>query len=683
LRAAGRGGRGARPRSHSIRLRLSHSTPSFHAPPAPRPARSAAKAEGNAAQAKGDFDAAIAAYTRAIAADPSDHVFFSNRSASLLSKGDAEGALADAEACVKLNAGWSKGYSRVGAALFKLGRLEDAAKAYKDGLAVERSAALAEGLEEVEAALAARQRRAAGPAVGGNLSSLFGPAFFARVAANPKLAPYLQDKDFMAKLMGLAQDPTALIAAMGMGGAMGGGMPAAPPDPRIAEVLQFAFSAAGRGGAGGAGGEFGEEGEEEEEEEEGGAGGAGSGMRVERPAPPPAQPQQKRKPAPLEPQAAPPPSDETPEEAAARKAREQDAARARARKEEGNAAYKARRFDEALVAYREAAALDPRDMTYLLNEASVHFECKRWDECEAACVAAVDKGREVGAPFAVFAKAYARRGNVAAARGDLERAVELYEQAQLEQRTDEVGAKLKKARVDLKALKEKAYQDPAEGAAAKERGNVAFKAGQWAEAIKQYSDAIARDPGNATYYQNRATAQAKVMNYGGALEDCERALKIDPKFVKALNRKGNCQVALKEYHKALDSFRAALALEPENGDAREGLRLTGAKINEGGAAMDEERAQRAREDPDIQMLLRDPMVSAALEDLQRDQASARKVMADPIMRAKIEKLIGAQPAAPRARGTQQVEAGFLRTRTHAPLASPPHPQPLACSARLK
>ena len=66
-------------------------------------------------------------------------------------------ALADGEACVKLNAGWGKGYSRVGAALFKLGRLEDAMKAYKDGLAVERSAALAEGLEEVEAALAAPQ----------------------------------------------------------------------------------------------------------------------------------------------------------------------------------------------------------------------------------------------------------------------------------------------------------------------------------------------------------------------------------------------------------------------------------------------------------------------------------------------------------------------------------------------
>ncbi len=35
--------------------------------------------------------------------------------------------------CVSLKSDWAKGYSRLGAAHFGLGQLEEAAKAYKDG----------------------------------------------------------------------------------------------------------------------------------------------------------------------------------------------------------------------------------------------------------------------------------------------------------------------------------------------------------------------------------------------------------------------------------------------------------------------------------------------------------------------------------------------------------------------
>lgn len=39
--------------------------------------------------------------------------------------------------------------------------------------------------------------------------------------------------------------------------------------------------------------------------------------------------------------------------------------------------------------------------------------------------------------------------------------------------------------------------------------------------------------------------------------------------------------------------------------------------------------------------MRDPMVSAALEDLQRDPSAARRIMSDPGMAAKIQKLVAA------------------------------------------
>jgi tetratricopeptide (TPR) repeat protein len=119
---------------------------------------------------------------QALEIDPFNHIVYSNRSASYLKKGDLEDALKDAEQCVTLDATWAKGYGRKGAALFALGRLDDALAAYKHGTAVfpkdvcdmwvnlcctaahgsglhlePLNAMLREGLSEVQAAIDARK----------------------------------------------------------------------------------------------------------------------------------------------------------------------------------------------------------------------------------------------------------------------------------------------------------------------------------------------------------------------------------------------------------------------------------------------------------------------------------------------------------------------------------------------
>lgn len=95
---------------------------------------------------------------------------------------------------------------------------------------------------------------------------------------------------------------------------------------------------------------------------------------------------------------------------------------------------------------------------------------------------------------------------------------------------------------------------------------------------------------------------------------------------------------------ALESFQRALDIDPENDEAKTGLRDTIRKINEtqhvGGEA-DPERHRRAMEDPEVQAILTDPMVNAALEDMQRDPGAMRRIMADAGMAAKIQKLIAA------------------------------------------
>jgi stress-induced-phosphoprotein 1 len=95
---------------------------------------------------------------QAIKLDPTNasgqlHVFYSNRSAAHLASGNAPAALKDAAQCLRANPAFAKGHSRRGAALFRLGRFQEAAAAYEAGLALEpANAEMRKALAEVQKA---------------------------------------------------------------------------------------------------------------------------------------------------------------------------------------------------------------------------------------------------------------------------------------------------------------------------------------------------------------------------------------------------------------------------------------------------------------------------------------------------------------------------------------------------
>ena len=65
-----------------------------------------AKAKGNKAFSAKQYVAAISAFSDAIAIDPKNHVFYSNRSAAYLKNKQAQKAVADAEKCVSIKPDW-------------------------------------------------------------------------------------------------------------------------------------------------------------------------------------------------------------------------------------------------------------------------------------------------------------------------------------------------------------------------------------------------------------------------------------------------------------------------------------------------------------------------------------------------------------------------------------------------
>jgi tetratricopeptide (TPR) repeat protein len=111
-----------------------------------------AKSKGNAAYAAGEYKAAIKWYTTAIAVTggtaADDATFYSNRAATYAQLGQHVKALEDGRKAVALKPGWAKGYHRIGTAACALGQYEDAAAAFRAGLAlVPGDESLLRGLE--------------------------------------------------------------------------------------------------------------------------------------------------------------------------------------------------------------------------------------------------------------------------------------------------------------------------------------------------------------------------------------------------------------------------------------------------------------------------------------------------------------------------------------------------------
>ena len=94
----------------------------------------------------------------------------------------------------------------------------------------------------------------------------------------------------------------------------------------------------------------------------------------------------------------------------------------------------------------------------------------------------------------------------------------------------------------------------------KEKGNEAFKAGDFRVAITLYSTAISAVSSSlltdvdlvCTLYSNRAAAYIKTCQYKEAVVDCDKCLEIEPTHVKAIFRKSEALSSLRRYNDSLN-----------------------------------------------------------------------------------------------------------------------------------
>ncbi|KZW01586.1 hypothetical protein EXIGLDRAFT_717977 [Exidia glandulosa HHB12029] len=107
--------------------------------------------------------------------------------------------------------------------------------------------------------------------------------------------------------------------------------------------------------------------------------------------------------------------------------------------------------------------------------------------------------------------------------------------------------------------------------AAKDKGNAAFKSGDFVAAVGHYTDAALADRLEPTYPLNRAAAYLKLGKYADAERDCSTTLALSHGNVKALYRRAQARIALRKLDDAEKDLNDALKREPANDAVKQEL----------------------------------------------------------------------------------------------------------------
>lgn len=109
-------------------------------------------------------------------------------------------------------------------------------------------------------------------------------------------------------------------------------------------------------------------------------------------------------------------------------------------------------------------------------------------------------------------------------------------------------------------------------ARAKAKGNKAFQAQKYEEAVSHFTEAIEHDPSDIILYSNRSASYAFLEDYTKALKDGERCVSLDADWARGYARKGLAEFNLCRYDRAQATYKAGLALAPADPLLIEGIK---------------------------------------------------------------------------------------------------------------
>ncbi|KAJ0962077.1 hypothetical protein J5N97_029905 [Dioscorea zingiberensis] len=106
---------------------------------------------------------------------------------------------------------------------------------------------------------------------------------------------------------------------------------------------------------------------------------------------------------------------------------------------------------------------------------------------------------------------------------------------------------------------------------AKAKGNAAFSAGRFDEAIAHFTTAIELSPTNHVLFSNRSAAYASLGRFADALSDALKTVELKPDWSKGYSRLGAANVGLGSFNDAIAAYKKGLELDPNNEALKSGL----------------------------------------------------------------------------------------------------------------
>ncbi|XP_068850660.1 tetratricopeptide repeat protein 12 [Aphelocoma coerulescens] len=154
----------------------------------------------------------------------------------------------------------------------------------------------------------------------------------------------------------------------------------------------------------------------------------------------------------------------------------------------------------------------------------------------------------------------------------------------------DAGAFLAALEKDAKERAQRRKKNEQLANALKEKGNEAFREGDFALAIRRYTEGLERLKDKQELYTNRAQAYLKLHEYEKAISDCEWALKCNKNCLKAYFLMGKAHLALQHFSESRQCYEKMLQTDPQKEN------LFKACVNEANLeekrVRDEERAAR-------------------------------------------------------------------------------------------